>query len=137
VKYGKTTSGGAATRSSFRSGSVPAGIAARERMLVLGRGLQIAERTRPHRFDVCPDLREALGSGAVPAPCAVAPFADQAGLEQDPQVLRDGLARDVEPPGDVAGRSLVVREQCEELAASPLGEDLKDVAHAASIHLRK
>src|SRR5918994_7244683 len=134
VKYGNTTSGGAAIRTSLRSGSVPSGIVPVGRVLVLGRGLEIAEGARPHRLDVRADLRQALGSRAVPAPRAVATLADQSCLEQDPQVLRDGLARDVEPSGDVACRPLVDREQREHVAAPGLGEHLEHVGHRAQVY---
>jgi hypothetical protein len=44
-------------------------------------------------------------------------------------MLRDGLAGDLEAPGDVAGRPLVFCEQREHVAAPRLGEYLEDVVH--------
>jgi hypothetical protein len=134
VECGNTVSGGAAIRISLRIGSVSLGIARCAHVLALGGELELFEGARPHRLDVGPDLREAVGSRSVPAARAVASFADQPGGEQDPQVLRDGLARDVEPPGDFARGPLLVGEQCEHFAAARLGERLEDVGHRAQVY---
>jgi hypothetical protein len=91
--------------------------------------LSSSRGARPHRIDVRADLRQALGAGAVPTPRTVATLTDQSRLEQDPQVLRHGLARHVEPPGDVACRALVIRQQREQLATPRLSQHLEDVDH--------
>lgn len=98
-------------------------------MFVLGRVLQAIERTGPHGLHVRANLGEALGPRAVPPTRALATLSDEPGLEQDPQMLRDGLARDVEAFGDVARGPLVLGDQCEQLAPPRLGEHLEDIGH--------
>ena len=50
---------------------------------------------------------EPLGAGGEPAARSLAPLAHEAGLEQDPQVLGDGLARDIEALGELTGGARV------------------------------
>ena len=106
-------------------------------MLSLGGGLQPGQRRRPHRLQIGADVLEALGACGVPASRSLAPLVDEAGLEQDPQVLGDGLSRDVEALGDLPGGALAFGDEPEQLAAAGLGEHLEGIGHGESIYLRK
>jgi hypothetical protein len=68
VKYGNTTSGGAAIRTSLRTGSVAPGIAPPGCVLLLGGHFQATEGSGPHPLDVRPYLLEALRAGLIETP---------------------------------------------------------------------
>ena len=137
MKYGNTTSGGAAISQLVAERLSCAGIARSGRVLALGGGLQPRQGARPHRLHIGADVLEPLGARRVPAPRALAPLVDQAGLEQDPQVLGDRLAGDVEALGDVARGALALGDEPEHLATTGLGEHLEGVGHCERLHLRK
>ena len=64
------------------------------------------------------DDAELLGYEMVAALAAVALFGDEAGVEQDAEVLRDGRAAHFEMAGDCARGVIGVREEVEHSAAS-------------------
>jgi hypothetical protein len=61
----------------------------------------------------------------------------EARFEQDPEVLGDGLSRDVEALGDLAGGALVLCDEPEHLAPAGFGEHLEGISHDESQYLRE
>src|SRR5690242_19025726 len=86
VKYGKTVSGRASTRTS-RSTVVAVGSAAGIAFLLFGHGGQSRQAVVPERLEPGAQLARAVGSGAVPATGAVPPLDDEAGVPKHGQVL--------------------------------------------------
>ena len=77
--------------------------------LVLGQVGESVKLQRPHLLQRLAERTERLQVGSVKVPLAVAPDADEAGLTEDAQVLRDGTEADVEALGDVARGELLLR----------------------------
>ena len=86
----------------------------------------------PHRLDVGLDLLEPFRARLIPAVRALAPLADEAGRQQDAQMLRDRLSGDVEADGDVARRALLAGQEREHLAPVRLGKRLEDTGTTAA-----
>src|SRR4051794_39360936 len=113
VNASKARSGGAATRTSLRTGStvivvmVPL-LARRFRRIDMGG--EGGERRRPEPVEPGPQGLEPLRVGGVVAPRALGADGDEAGVEQDPQVLGHGRPGDREAVRELADRAGAVGE---------------------------
>src|SRR5215471_21306361 len=89
-------------------------------LLPLGLALERGELLVPEPFEESLQLGEGLRAHAVETPGALAPFAHQAGLLEDGEVLRYRRAGDGEVRGNGAGRELVAADQLQDLPATRL-----------------
>ena len=94
---------------------------------MFGRLFQRAERPIPIRLEIRAQLAEPVRRRAIQAPRAVSSLGHEAGLTEDPQVLRDRGAGDLEALGDGACRELGVPDEPKDLAAPWLGDRLQRV----------
>ena len=69
------------------------------------------------------DLGERLGPEPVEPALGVGAHVDEAGLAQDPEVLRHGGLAQAEPVNQFADRALAVAQQVENRATGGFGED--------------
>ena len=118
---------GSAIPTSSRTGSAAPGIASPGYVLSSAAALSRPSAVGPHGLDVGLYVLEPLRARLIPAARTVAPLADEAGRQQDAQMLRDRLAGDVEASGDVARRALLAGQEREHLAPTRLGERLEDI----------
>src|SRR5439155_24462421 len=133
VKYWKTTSGLASTRTSLTTTPCsPITAIGRPPLVELYLRLQPLKAAVPELLEKASNLREGLRSRSVEAPHSVSPLAHQPGLAEDPQVLRYRLPGDVELRGDLPGRELVVPHQPQDGSSARLRYGLEHGLHAAS-----
>ena len=87
-------------------------------LLSFGFPFERIEARVPELLQELPQLGQSLGTRAVEAPGAVAPFVHEPGLLQQRQVLRDRRTRHVEVRRDLAGRELSVADELQDLPAA-------------------
>jgi len=76
------------------------------------------------------ELLEAFGPQRVQPPRASAPLAQEACVEENADVLRDGRPRNREVVSDLAGREFVVSNDLEDFASAGLCDRSKRGVHA-------
>ena len=73
------------------------------------------------------DLGQRRRVEPVPAPLRVDPHADEPGVAQDPQVLRDPGLAEPKVLDELADQVLAVAQQIEDPAAAGIGQDVEDL----------
>ena len=96
-------------------------------MGTFGQLRQAVELHGPHLLECVAEWTERLEVGAIEAALAVAADADEAGVAEDAEVLRNGAEADVDALGDVAGGELAIPDESEDFASSWFGDDLEGI----------
>ena len=87
-------------------------------------GFEFVEAVVPHPsigFEPVVDLDERLGTDAVEASLAVRSYADQSGVTEDAQVLRDGRLAEGQALDQGVNRLLTVAQLVEDVTTARLG----------------
>src|SRR4051794_1152297 len=127
VKYAKTVSGRALTRTSCSMTSVSAGIDPTAPPLVVLGGL--LEPLQPGREDIAEkavQVGKAFGADPIQAPGSIPALGHEARFAQDLEMLGDGRLGDLEVRGDIAGAQLVRGQKAQDLPARGLRDRVED-----------